>query len=346
MRVADFHYELPADRIASAPVEPRDAARLFVHERALDRSEHRFVRDLPELLRPGDLLVLNDTRVLPHRLVGRLPSGARVEVLILSRDGDHGRGYLKPARKLRINEPIGLEGGALELVPLAALGGGLFRFALRAPRGGDLTAVIEAVGRAPLPPYIRRPDGDDAGVDRARYQTVFARVPGAVAAPTAGLHFAGELLARLAERGIGSAFDTLHVGEGTFAPLRVDRVEDHRMHRERYELPAATATAIAATRARGGRVVAVGTTAARVLETCARDDRTVAAGSGSTELFLFPGRPLRVVDALLTNFHLPGSTLLMLVAAFCGRERVLRLYREAIERGYRFFSYGDAMLLV
>ena len=345
MRVADFHYELPEARIATQPIEPRDAARLFVHERAADRSEHRVVRDLPELLRPGDLLVLNDTRVLPHRLVGRLASGGRVEALILERSGEFARGYLKPARKLRLGVGIGFEGGRLTLEPLAPLGGGLFRFRLRAADGADLEATLEAVGRAPLPPYIRRDDGADAAIDRARYQTVFARAPGAVAAPTAGLHFTPELLGRIAARGVATAFVTLHVGEGTFASLRVERVEEHRMHAERYELPAASAAAIAATRARGGRVVAVGTTAARVLESCARDDRCVEPGSGSTELFLYPGRPLRVVDVLLTNFHLPESTLLMLVAAFAGRERILRLYREAIDLGYRFYSYGDAMLL-
>jgi S-adenosylmethionine:tRNA ribosyltransferase-isomerase len=344
LRVSDFHYDLPPELIALRPVEPRDAARLLVHERLPDRTRHLGVRDLPDLLAPGDLLVLNDTRVLPHRLIGRLPTGGRLEVLILERDADLGRGFVKPARKLRLGRAVELEGGRLRLVPLEALGGGLFRFRLEAAGGVD--RALEEVGRAPLPPYIHRADADDPAVDRERYQTVFARRPGAVAAPTAGLHFSPELLDRLEQRGIGRAFVTLHVGEGTFAPLRVEAVEDHEMHEEVYELPEATAAAIARTRARGGRVVAIGTTAARTLETCATGAGTVESGAGRTRLFLYPGRPLRVVDALFTNFHLPESTLLMLVAAFAGRERILRVYAEAIAARYRFFSYGDAMLLL
>ncbi len=346
MRVSDFHFDLPPDRIAERPVEPRDAARLFVHERAADRTQHRAVSDLPELLEPGDLLVLNDTRVLPHRLLGKLPTGGRLEVLILERDGSAGRGFIKPARKLRIGREVELEGGRLLLCPEEDLGGGVFRFGLRAPNREDVSAVLDEVGRAPLPPYIHRSDDEDPAADRDRYQTVFAKTPGAVAAPTAGLHFTAELLQRLEERGVGRAFVTLHVGEGTFAPIRVDAVEDHVMHREIYELPAATAEAVAATRARGGRVVAIGTTAVRTLETRARDDGLVTPGQGETQLFLHPGKELRVVDVMFTNFHLPESTLLMLVSAFAGRERTLRLYREAVAQGYRFFSYGDAMLLL
>lgn len=345
MRVADFHYELPPDRIATAPVEPRDAARLFVHERALDSSSHGRVRDLPDLLRAGDLLVLNDTKVLPHRLIGQLATGGRIEVLVLERSGGDCRGYVKPARKVRPGSPVPLEGGRIMMEPDEDLGGGLFRFRLAARGGESIDDALEAVGRAPLPPYIRRRDDEDVATDRARYQTVFARHSGAIAAPTAGLHFTTELLERLEERGIQRAFVTLHVGEGTFAPLRVDEVEHHRMHEEIFELTGGVAAAIERTRAAGGRIVAVGTTAARVLETCARSDGAVEPGAGRTDLFLFPGRPLRVVDVLFTNFHLPESTLLMLVAAFVGRERILRLYREAIERGYRFFSFGDAMLL-
>lgn len=346
MRVSDFHFDLPPDRIAERPIEPRDAARLLVHDRALDATRHARVADLPDLLQPGDLLVLNDTRVLPHRLVGRLPTGGRLEVLILERQGDQGRGFVKPARKLRLGREVELEGGALWLCPEEDLGGGVFRFGLRAPAGRDVGAALDEVGRAPLPPYIRRGDDEDPASDRERYQTVFAKTPGAVAAPTAGLHFTEGLLARLEERGIEQAFVTLHVGEGTFAPIRVDELDDHVMHREIYELPAATAEAVARTRQRGGRVVAVGTTAVRTLETCAGDDRLVTPAQGETQLFLHPGKDLRVVDVMFTNFHLPESTLLMLVAAFAGTERTLRLYREAVELGYRFFSYGDAMLLL
>jgi S-adenosylmethionine:tRNA ribosyltransferase-isomerase len=345
MLVSDFHYELPADRIADRPVDPRDAAQLFVYERASGQRRHAHVRDLAELLAPGDLLVVNDTRVLPYRLVGRRGTGGRIEVLILERSGTECRGYVKPARKVRSGQHIVLEEGRLELSPIDDLGGGLFRFRLEAP-GGDLDTTLDAVGRAPLPPYIRRADEAEPAFDRERYQTVYAARPGAVAAPTAGLHFTPELLERLRARGVERAAVTLHVGEGTFAPVRAERVADHVMHEEDYELPADTAAKVARTRAAGGRVVAVGTTAARVLETCARTDRTVDPGRGRTRLFLYPGRPVRVVDALLTNFHLPESTLLMLVSAFAGRETVLDLYREAIARGYRFFSYGDAMLLL
>jgi S-adenosylmethionine:tRNA ribosyltransferase-isomerase len=343
VRVADFDFELPERCIASAPVEPRDAARLLVYERASAARWHVFVRDLPRFLRPGDLLVLNDTKVVPCRLLGARAGGGRVEVLIVERRGGDCVGYVKPARKIRAGQPIALEGGALTMLPQEDLGGGRWRFALPA---SDLEAVLERVGRAPLPPYIRRDGSEDVVRDRAAYQTVFAAVPGAIAAPTAGLHFTPELLEMLRVHGVAIARVTLHVGEGTFAPVRVDAVAEHRMHEEEFELPPATAELIARTRAAGGRIVAVGTTSARTLESCALPDRSVRAQRGRTALFLHPGRPLRVVDALLTNFHLPRSTLLMLVSAFAGRERILELYAEAIDSGYRFYSFGDAMLLL
>lgn len=347
MHVADFDYELPPDRIAVRPAEPRDSARLFVHERATGRRDHRTVRDLPDLLRAGDLLVLNDTRVRPWRLRGRRATGGAVECLLLRLDAARGEAFVKPSKKLRAGDRLAMEDGALDLQLLAPLDGGRWQVELLAGEpGADVGALLERVGRAPLPPYIERDGDEDVAADRERYQTVYARVPGAVAAPTAGLHFTDELLARLRARGVELAHVTLHVGEGTFAPLRTEVVEEHRMHAETYELSSATAAAIAATRARGGRVVAVGTTSCRVLETCAQDDRTVLPGTGESTLFLYPGRPIRVVDALLTNFHLPQSTLLMLVAAFAGREAILASYREAVERGYRFFSFGDAMLLL
>ena len=249
--------------------------------------------------------MVNDTRVLPHRLLGRRAGGGRLETLILERDGARCRGYLKPAAKVRCGQPLQLEQGALILHPEEALGGGLYRFRLEAP-DGVLDEVLDAVGRAPLPPYIRRDASEDVARDRLDYQTVFATEAGAVAAPTAGLHFTPELLAALEEREVELARVTLHVGEGTFAPIRVEEVEEHRMHAERYVLPAATADAVARTRASGGRVVAVGTTSARTLETCARPGGLVAAGEGSSELFLYPGVELSVVDALLTNFHPPA----------------------------------------
>lgn len=342
--VTDFDFALPPHLVATEPAEPRDSARLLVHHRATGATEHRGFRDLPSFLRPGDLLVLNDTRVRPWRLRGVRATGGACECLLLRLDGQRGEGYVKPSKKLRPGDAVVMEGGAITLHLREALGGGRWVVELTA-RDGEVAAALEACGRAPLPPYIARDGREDPARDRQRYQTVFARVPGAVAAPTAGLHFTPELLAMIRAMGVEIATVTLHVGEGTFAPLRTEVVEEHRMHAEAYELPDATAAAIAATRARGGRVIAVGTTSCRTLETCARDDRTVAAGSGESSIFLYPGRPLRVVDALLTNFHLPQSTLLMLVAAFAGREQILAVYREAVARGYRFYSFGDAMLI-
>ena len=346
MRVSEFDFDLPARLVAQAPVEPRDSARLLVYERAARKCRHRVVRDLPDELQAGDLLVVNDTRVMPWRLRGRRATGGRVEGLILARQGAVCRGLLKPAAKLRVGVPVVMEGGALTLHPEASLGGGLFRFRLVAAAGATLDDALERFGRAPLPPYIARDGSEDVGADRERYQTVFAANPGAVAAPTAGLHFTPTLLGALERRGVAVAPVTLHVGPGTFAPVRVETVEDHVMHSEAYVLPPATAAAVATAQATKGRVVAVGTTAARVLESCAREDGSVEAGTGQTELFLYPGRPLRVVDALMTNFHLPRSTLLMLVSAFAGREPILEAYREAVEQEYRFYSFGDSMLLL
>jgi len=354
VNLSDFDYELPAERIAQEPAAERDRARLLVHERAPDRTDHRQVRDLPELLRPGDLLVVNDTRVLRARLFARRASGGRVELFFLEptpRAPDVWRAQAHPARRLRVGETLGLEGleARARLVERELQEDGTpameWHVRLETPAGAALEplAVLERVGHVPLPPYVERADEPR---DAERYQTVYARVPGAVAAPTAGLHFTPELFARLAAAGVERAALTLHVGPGTFQPVKATRVEDHRMHSERFVLPQETVDAVARTRARGGRVVAVGTTAVRVLESCAAEDGALAPGAGSTALFLVPGARFRVVDALLTNFHLPRSTLLMLVAAFAGRERVLALYREALERGYRFYSYGDAMLLV
>lgn len=345
MLVSDFEFELPDGRIATHPAEPRDAARLFVLDRATGQHRDASVAELPEFLQPGDLLVVNDTRVLPHRLLGRRAGGGRLETLILERKGGACRGYVKPAAKVRCGTPIAMEDGALQLIPEENLGGGLFRFRLEA-ESGDVDEALARVGRAPLPPYLLRDGAEDVERDRRDYQTLFATQLGAVAAPTAGLHFTPRLLAALAERSIELAQITLHVGEGTFAPVRVDRVEEHEMHTEKYVLPIATAEAVSATRARGGRVVAVGTTSARTLEACARGDGTVEPGEGSSDLFLYPGAKFSVVDALLTNFHLPCSTLLMLVSAFAGRDRVLEAYARAVDSGYRFYSFGDAMLVL
>lgn len=352
MLVSDFDFELPAELVAQIPAEPRDASRLLVYDRRDGSITHAAFRDLPEFLDPSDLLVLNNTRVLPHRLLGRRASGGKVEVLILSRNGVSCRGYIKPAKKVRPGDCLPLEDGSLTLVAgaLEAGGRGVMRFELQLPEGetggvSDVEARLLTVGRAPLPPYISRDGSEDPALDRQRYQTVFATVDGAVAAPTAGLHFTPATLAAIRARGIATAELTLHVGEGTFAPIRVEEVESHAMHAEWFEVPGVTADEVAAVRTRAGRVVAVGTTSARTLEASADGERVVA-GLGETDIFLYPGRPLRVVDALITNFHLPQSTLLMLVAAMTGREEILAVYREAVARGYRFYSYGDAMLVL
>jgi len=345
VRVSEFDFALPSELIASCSVEPRDAARMLVHDRSQRRNRHLLVSALPELLQPGDLLVLNDTRVRPWRLKGRRATGGGVECLLLSLAGDIGEAFVKPSKKLHVGDRLPMEDGSVTIELLAALGGGRWRLRVSATHG-DALAALEKCGRAPLPPYIERPADEDVAGDRERYQTVFAREAGAVAAPTAGLHFTPSLLQRLADRGVETAFVTLHVGEGTFAPMRAEVVTDHRMHEEVYNLPVETADAVRQARGRGARVIAVGTTSCRTLETCATEERLVIAGAGKSDLFMYPGRQFRVVDALLTNFHLPQSTLLMLVAAFAGHQETLALYREAVAERYRFFSFGDAMLLL
>jgi len=339
---SELDYELPGELIAQEPVEPRDASRLLVLPRSAGEARHLRFADLPELLEPGDLLVLNDSRVIPARLEGRKESGGRCELLLVEPLGEGGprwRALGQSSKPLRAGGRLRFPGLEAEVEEIE--GDGLV--AVRFDReGADLEAALARAGRVPLPPYIRRPPSP---ADRERYQTVVARAPGSVAAPTAGLHFTEELLARLDRRGVGRATVTLHVGPGTFLPVRAARLEDHRMHAERFAVPAGTAAAFAAARARGGRVVAVGSTVVRVLETAA-EDGGLRQGAGRTDLFLLPGHRFRAVDGLLTNFHLPRSTLLALVCAFGGRERVLAAYREAVARRYRFFSYGDAMAIL
>jgi S-adenosylmethionine:tRNA ribosyltransferase-isomerase len=341
--LADFDYELPQGRIAQEPAPERDAAQLLVLDRASGALAHRRVRDLPGELAPGDLLVVNETRVLPARLRGHKQTGGAAQALLLGpapcgearfRALVRARGRLCVGQKLRFAR--GERSLDAEIVALAEDGEAQLAFA----PGSDPYLL----GEAPLPPYIRReaPRAEDA----LRYQTVFARVPGSVAAPTAGLHLSQRLLAELEARGVERAALVLHVGPGTFRPLREADLRRGRLAAERYELPEQTAAQVARARARGGRVVAVGTTAARVLESCADANGALHAGSGETELFLRPGSRFRAVDALLTNFHLPRSSLLLLVAAFAGRERVLAAYAEALRAGYRFYSYGDAMLVL
>jgi len=342
----DYDYELPPERIAQAPAERRDRSRLMRLDRASGVLDHLRFDALAERLAPGDALVVNDTAVVPARLLGRKDSGGRVEVFLVdyaggTRTADGGFAcecLVKASKPTRAGARIRFDAGLIGTV--VQVGDGSCRVEFEADGGFD--AALDRVGHVPLPPYIRRPDGE---TDRATYQTVYAAARGAVAAPTAGLHFTPGLLSRLQARGVRLLPLTLHVGYGTFAPVRVADIREHRMHAERFAIPEATAAGIAAARAAGGRVVAVGTTVVRTLEHAADEPGRVRPGAGSCELFIRPGYRFKVVDALVTNFHLPRSTLLVLVSAFAGRERVLAAYREAVAAGYRFFSYGDAMLI-
>lgn len=338
MLTRDFDYDLPPESIAQHPA-PRGESRLLVLDRE-GPERHRRIRDLPELLRPGDLLVLNDTRVIPARLYGhRAQGGGRIEILLVEKTGAADwEVLLKPGRRARPGTVIEFEPGLTAEV-LGRSEEGHFRLRFSEP----IETHLERLGHIPLPPYIGRPDEP---ADRDRYQTVYAQHPGAIAAPTAGLHFSQDLLDQIAAAGIGLTRITLHVGLGTFKPVTAENIEEHRMERERYEISEEAAEAIRAARGRGGRVVAVGTTVVRTLESAAlAGGGEVRPRSGSTELFITPGFRFQAVDVLLTNFHLPRSTLLMLVSAFAGRERVLAAYEEAVRVGYRFYSYGDAMLV-
>ncbi|HEX4025246.1 MAG TPA: tRNA preQ1(34) S-adenosylmethionine ribosyltransferase-isomerase QueA [Steroidobacteraceae bacterium] len=342
LKRSDFDYPLPPELIAQTPLAERSASRLLLLDGARASWQDRQLRELPQLLTPGDLLVLNDTRVLPARLALRKPTGGRLE-LLLERPltGRRALVQLRDSRAVRVGMALHSAGGA---VRVAARCGQFWEVELP----DEAVAFFEQHGQVPLPPYIERP-ADEA--DRERYQSLWARVPGAVAAPTASLHFDVPLLAALQARGIGRAFVTLHVGAGTFQPMRTEALSEHVMHPESYRVESATVELIERTRAAGRRVVAVGTTVARALEAAAAEAGSagsaapLAAAVGQTRLFIRPGYRFRVIDALLTNFHLPQSTLLMLVAAFAGSELVLSAYAHAVRERYRFFSYGDAMLV-
>ena len=351
MDVGAFDFTLPDELIAQEPAPERTASRLLRLHRKSGVVEHASIDDLPALLTPGDLLVVNNSRVFPARLIGRrVPSGGAVECLLARQVESSGASaavwlaLMHPGQKLKPGGRVIFEGEATihgEILERSFFGRRTIR--LWTDDGSDLDAAVDLIGHVPLPPYIHR---DDAARDRERYQTVFARARGSVAAPTAGLHFSTGLIARLRERGVEMAEITLHVGYGTFQPVRVDRVEDHRLDAERFEIPAAAADAIARARDAGRRVIAVGTTTTRTLEAAVRaGGGTIRAGSGATDLFIYPGFAFEAIDGLLTNFHLPRSSLLMLVAAFAGREQVLAAYDAAIAAGYRFYSYGDAMLI-
>ncbi len=348
MRLEDFDYHLPPDRIAQDPLEPRDSSRLLVLNRASGEIRHAVFREIGDFLEEGDLLVFNDTRVLPARLYARKRgTGGRVEILLLRRREERTWEALVGGKRVQTGASLVLAGekesaGAVQAEVAGDLGGSIRLLRFSQP----ITPRLAAFGHTPLPPYIHKKLRDPE-----RYQTVYARDPGSAAAPTAGLHFTPELIARLEGRGVRTAFVTLHVGLDTFAPVTEQRVEDHVLHAEWIDVPARAAESVNRARAEGRRVIAVGTTSVRALESAARDAETrggreLAAFAGDTRLFILPGYRFRAVDAMVTNFHLPRSTLLMMVSAFAGRERILRAYAEAIRLTYRFYSFGDAMLIL
>jgi len=340
MKLNDFDYSLPQSLIAQYPSENRTGSRLLALDRATGRSLDRQFTDLPEFLQPGDLLVFNDTRVIPARLLGYKASGGQVEVM-LERILEANRvlAQVRASKSPKSGSRMTLE-DAVD-VEVVAREGDLFL--LQFPVEQDLYLILEKYGRLPLPPYIER---EPERADRDRYQTIYARHPGAVAAPTAGLHFDSEMLSALQKRGIETAHVTLHVGAGTFQPVRVENIAEHRIHKEWIDVSPEVCQAIACTRQRQGRVIAVGTTAVRCLETAAQVSGSPQPYRGDTQLFIYPGYQFQVVDGILTNFHLPKSSLLMLVCAFGGYEPVMNAYKHAVAQTYRFFSYGDAMLLI
>ncbi|SEQ38988.1 MULTISPECIES: tRNA preQ1(34) S-adenosylmethionine ribosyltransferase-isomerase QueA [Pseudomonas] len=336
MQVSDFYFELPESLIARHPLSERRASRLLVLDGPSGAINHQQFSDLLDYLRPEDLMIFNDTRVIPARLFGQKASGGKLEILV-ERVLDEFRvlAHVRSSKSPKPGAVIHVEGGGE--AEMLARHDALFELRFAEP----VLGLLERVGHMPLPPYIDRPDDEE---DRERYQTVYARNAGAVAAPTAGLHFDEAMLQAIREKGIETEFVTLHVGAGTFQPVRVDRIEDHHMHREWLQVSQAVVDAVERCKARGGRVIAVGTTSVRSLESAARDGQ-LKAFSGDTDIFLYPGKPFHVVDALVTNFHLPESTLLMLVSAFAGYPETMAAYAAAVEKNYRFFSYGDAMFI-
>ena len=341
MDVRDFSFDLPKELIAQTPLADRSASRLLVLDRQTGARAHRVFRDLQGLLRAGDCLVINDTRVLPARLIGaRENGGGRVELLLLKRlTADTWETLVKPGRKAKPGDRLIFGGGILraEITETTDGGNRIVRFEY----DGVFEEILDQLGEMPLPPYIT-----EKLDDRERYQTVYAAHDGSAAAPTAGLHFTPALLAELEAKGVSIARITLHVGLGTFRPVKVERIEEHQMHAEYYEIAEEAAALVNRCRANGGRVVAVGTTSCRTLESNADADGTLRAGNGWTDIFIYPGYTFKIVDGLITNFHLPESTLIMLVSAFCGRENTLAAYEDAVREQYRFFSFGDAMAIL
>lgn len=340
MDVAEFDYDLPKELIAQDPLQDRSSSRLLILDKETGAIRHGVFTDILDELRPEDCLVINNTRVIPARLLGeREGTGGAVEVLLLRREsGDIWETLVKPGRKARPGQRISFGGGILtgEVIDIVDEGNRRIRFTY----DGIFEEILDRLGEMPLPPYITH-----RLTDAARYNTVYARFDGSAAAPTAGLHFTKELLQKIRERGTSVAEVTLHVGLGTFRPVKADKVEEHHMHSEHYEVSPAVADVINTARSRGGRVIAVGTTSCRTLETVTDEDGTVRPGSGETSIFIYPGYHFKAVDALITNFHLPKSTLMMLVSALAGRDNIMKAYVEAVKKRYRFFSFGDAMFI-
>lgn len=338
MDISDFDYDLPEECIAQLPVEPRDSSRLMVLDPSNHTIEHRRFFQLGDFLKQGDVLIFNDTRVIPARLIGARDTGGKVEVFLLRQmDKDQWEALVKPGKKMRIGSVVHFgEELSCEIVAHTDFGGRIVRFIY----DGIFEEILDRLGNMPLPPYIH-----EKLENRERYQTVYSRVKGSAAAPTAGLHFTESLMEELRRKGIQFGFITLHVGLGTFRPVHVDTIEDHVMHSEFYSVPTETAELIHMAKKEGRRVVAVGTTSIRTLEAAASSTGTVEAGSGWTNIFIYPGYEFKVVDAVITNFHLPKSTLIMLISAFAGRAFTLEAYRTAVAEAYRFFSFGDAMLI-
>ena len=336
---SDFYYELPPELIAQTPAEPRDCSRLLVYERATDKIEHRIFRDICQYLRKGDVLVVNNTKVLPARLYARTEHGGHVEVLLLKRlDIDKWEVLVKPGKKCRIGTRLVVSDKlSLTVEGITDSGERIVKFDCK----GVFEEVLDEVGSMPLPHYIH-----EKLKDKNRYQTVYAKTDGSAAAPTAGLHFTPELLQKIKDMGVEVVEVLLHVGLGTFRPVKEDVITDHKMHSEYYSVSEEAAQKLNAAKAEGRRIIAVGTTSVRTLESATDENGVVRAESGNTSIFIYPPYKFKCVDALITNFHLPESTLIMLVAALTGREKILQIYGEAVERGYRFFSFGDAMMIV
>lgn len=344
MQLTDFDYVLPLDRIAQFPTDKRDNSRMMVIDRATNQINHNHFFDVVDYLKPGDCLVMNDSRVIPARIHGHKErTGAKVEFLLIRRiEGDVWETMVKPGKRIKPGDRIHFSDAPFFVAEVLDFGEDGTRI-VRLEYEGIFWETLEAIGSMPLPPYIQRETEES---DRLRYQTVYSKIEGSVAAPTAGLHFTDVLLKQIREKGVELAFITLHVGIGTFRPVKTERIEDHSMHFEEYSVSAEAAEAINRTKRNGGRVIAVGTTSVRTLESAADLDGVLPVGDGSTGIFIYPGYDFKLVDGLITNFHLPKSTLLMLISAFYDREKVLEAYRTAVEQNYRFFSYGDAMLIL